>query len=151
MRALCVLKGDVNGQVFLYQETPGSLLKMQGFIYNLPKGKHGFHVHEFGDTSNGCASAGEHYNPFSEQHGGPNSEVRHLGDLGNIYSSSASTTTTFEKMDTRLSLFGPYSILGRSMVVHAMEDDYGLGENLLSKTTGNSGGRLACGIIGLAK
>lgn len=41
-------------------------------------------------------------------------------------------------------------MLGRSVVVHAGEDDLGHGNSADSKTTGNSGARLACGVIGLA-
>ena len=53
--------------------------------------------------------------------------------------------------DTFLSLSGSNSILGRSVVVHADQDDLGKGGHELSKTTGNAGGRLSCGIIGIAK
>ena len=45
---------------------------------------------------------------------------------------------------------GPYSILGRSIVVHAGEDDLGRGGFPDSKTTGHAGGRVACGVIGIA-
>nr|QNN89394.1 SOD [Spilarctia obliqua nucleopolyhedrovirus] len=53
--------------------------------------------------------------------------------------------------DNVISLFGPLSILGRSLVVHTDRDDLGLTDNPLSKITGNSGGRLACGIIAVCK
>lgn len=49
-----------------------------------------------------------------------------------------------------ISLFGENSVLGRSMVVHAKEDDLGRGGDEESKKTGNSGKRLACGVIGLS-
>ena len=42
----------------------------------LVPGLHGFHIHEFADFSNGCVSAGPHYNPFGATHGGPTDEVR---------------------------------------------------------------------------
>ena len=39
---------------------------------------HGFHVHEFGNLSNGCGSTGGHFNPFGKQHGGPSDEDRYM-------------------------------------------------------------------------
>lgn len=53
--------------------------------------------------------------------------------------------------DSMISLYGEQSVLGRSVVVHAGEDDLGKTEHPDSKTTGNSGARLACGVIGLSK
>ena len=47
-----------------------------GQVTNLPEGPHGFHVHQYGDFSNGCLSAGGHYNPLGTVHGGPNDAVR---------------------------------------------------------------------------
>lgn len=48
-----------------------------------------------------------------------------------------------------IKLVGKESVIGRAFVVHAEVDDLGLTDHPLSKTTGNSGGRVACGIIGL--
>ena len=50
---------------------------MTGIINNLPQGLHGFHVHEYGDLGNGCASAGGHYNPLNSVHGGPDDQERY--------------------------------------------------------------------------
>ncbi|AXS67759.1 sod [Cryptophlebia peltastica nucleopolyhedrovirus] len=150
MKAICKIDGDVTGEVYFIQESPKHFLKIQGYIMNLPKGLHGFHVHEYGDTSNGCTSAGEHFNPTGQNHGAPNSEERHVGDLGNIEAKTSNSLTEIDIIDNVMSLYGNYSILGRSLVVHTNRDDLGLTDHPLSKTTGNSGGRLGCGIIGVA-
>lgn len=148
MKGVCLMAGDVTGEITFIQERPGDEMRIVGRLHGLPRGNHGFHIHEFGDVSNGCTSAGEHFNPYHQDHGGPASAVRHLGDLGNVYS-DGSRTTPVRIRDRLLSLYGPYSVLGRSLVVHAMEDDFGAGSNALSKTTGNSGSRLGCGVIGV--
>ncbi|AUA60331.1 SOD [Operophtera brumata nucleopolyhedrovirus] len=149
MKALCVLTGDIDGKVYFTQETPTHLVKITGYVMNLPKGLHGIHIHEFGDLSNGCTSAGEHFNPTHLDHGAPNALVRHVGDLGNIEARVSNALTEVNKIDNVMSLFGPHSILGRSLVIHTQRDDLGLTDHPLSKTTGNSGGRLGCGIIGV--
>ncbi|AQQ80325.1 SOD [Betabaculovirus altermyunipunctae] len=147
--AKAVLAGDVRGHVTFQQADANAMVRIRGALHGLPYGCHGIHIHEFGDTSNGCTSAGEHLNPFGQPHGGPASPRRHLGDLGNVCS-DGSTVTLFDTFDAMLSLFGPHNILGRSIVVHAMEDDFGLGDDEQSKITGNSGSRLGCGIIGVS-
>ncbi|AXR98091.1 sod [Helicoverpa assulta nucleopolyhedrovirus] len=149
MKAICSLSGDISGEICFSQESPLHLIKITGFILNLPRGLHGIHVHEFGDTSNGCTSAGEHFNPTGQTHGAPNATVRHVGDLGNVESFGINSLTEVNIVDNVMSLFGPHSILGRSLVVHTDRDDLGLTDHPLSRITGNSGGRLGCGIIGV--
>ncbi|AXU41578.1 SOD [Alphabaculovirus altermyunipunctae] len=149
MKAICMISGDVYGQIDFTQESMSHLLKIKGYIMGLPRGLHGFHVHEFGDTSNGCTSAGEHFNPTGMDHGAPSAAVRHVGDLGNVESIGSNSLTEINLVDHVMSLYGTNSIIGRSLVIHTDRDDLGLTDHYLSKTTGNSGGRLGCGIIGV--
>jgi superoxide dismutase, Cu-Zn family len=109
------------------------------------KGEHGFHVHEFGDCSAPDAStAGSHFNPTGHKHGGPDAEVRHTGDLGNI-KAGANGTAKKSFVDSQISLKGEHSVVGRALVIHAKADD------LKTDPSGNSGDRIACGVIGYAK
>lgn len=110
----------------------------------------GFHVHQFGDNTNGCTSAGPHFNPFGKQHGSPEDENRHVGDLGNV-TTDANGSSCGTKKDLQVKLIGPNSIIGRTIVVHAGVDDLGKGGHADSLTTGNAGGRNACGVIGLTQ
>ncbi|XP_026488529.2 superoxide dismutase [Cu-Zn] [Vanessa tameamea] len=150
-KAVCVLNGDISGTVFFDQKDDSSPVVVSGEVKGLSKGKHGFHVHEFGDNTNGCTSAGPHFNPLKQEHGAPNASVRHVGDLGNIEASTDGGVTKVNIQDSQISLAGPNSIIGRTLVVHADPDDLGVGGHELSKTTGNAGARIACGVIGLAK
>lgn len=149
MKAICVVSGDAHGRVYFEQEGPDAPVSITGYLLNLPRGLHGFHVHEFGDVSNGCTSAGEHFNPTQQDHGAPDAAERHVGDLGNVRSAGCCALTEIDMRDDVITLFGPLSVVGRSLVVHTDRDDLGLTDHPLSKTTGNSGGRLGCGIIGV--
>lgn len=107
-------------------------------------------MHEFGDNTNGCISAGPHFNPFGKDHGAPNAQVRHAGDLGNV-TAGGDGVAKVNVSDKQISLEGDLSIIGRTLVVHGDPDDLGVTDHELSKTTGNAGARVACGVIGLAK
>ncbi|KAJ1958199.1 copper zinc superoxide dismutase [Linderina pennispora] len=151
VKAIAVLKGDegVTGVITITQSDASSPVLVSGEISGLVAGKHGFHVHEFGDNSNGCTSAGPHFNPFKKTHGAPTAEERHVGDLGNVIASESGVAKV-EISDSQVTLFGEHSVIGRTIVVHADEDDLGKGGHELSITTGNAGGRQACGVIGIA-
>ena len=97
----------------------------------------------------GCKTAGPHYNPFNTTHGGPEDEIRHVGDLGNVVAMEDGVAN-YEYEDRLVMLHGEISVVGRSMVCHADEDDLGRGGHELSLITGNAGARLACGVIGLS-
>lgn len=115
----------------------------------LKEGKHGYHIHQYGNLIEGCKTAGPHYNPDNKTHGGPLSEIRHNGDLGNV-EAGADGNASFFLEDREVMLYGPKSCIGRAMVCHADEDDLGLGGHELSTITGNAGARVACGVIGLS-
>jgi len=150
-KAVAVLKGDkVNGVVYFEQAAGGGPVSVKGEIKGLAAGLHGFHVHQFGDTTDGCTSAGPHFNPAGSEHGGPADSVRHAGDLGNV-TAGGDGVAKVDMKDSQISLTGSNSILGRTLVVHADPDDLGKGGHELSKTTGNAGARVACAVIGLAK
>ncbi|EJD50680.1 Cu/Zn superoxide dismutase [Auricularia subglabra TFB-10046 SS5] len=149
-KAVAVLKGKVAGTVTLSQPQATAPVQVSGQLKGLKAGAlRGFHVHQFGDISDGCAGAGAHFNPFGRNHGAPNDKDRHVGDLGNVLVSEDGTVD-LKIEDSQLTLNGPYSILGRAIVVHDGTDDLGRGGNPDSKKTGNAGGRDACGIIAVA-
>ncbi len=104
-----------------------------------PNSKHGIHIHENGSCGGaGFSGAGGHYNPSSIQHGGPHSKKRHAGDLGNL----TSDANGYAKLDIRIPN-GPEvdSFGGKSIILHAKADD------LHSQPAGDSGARIACGLI----
>eukprot|EP00250_Pteridium_aquilinum_P022657 c25514_g1_i1 orf=393-857(-) len=149
VKAVAVLSGSagVAGTVYFTQEGEGSTC-VSGKLSGLAPGLHGFHVHAQGDTTNGCMSTGGHFNPKGKEHGAPEDEVRHAGDLGNVIVGEDGCVD-ISITDSQIPLVGENSIIGRAVVVHADQDDLGKGGHELSKTTGNAGGRLACGVIGL--
>ena len=123
----------------------GSAVAVSGKLTGLAPGKHGFHIHELGDCSAPDAtSAGSHWNPAGHPHAGPGEPMRHAGDLGNI-EAGADGTATVDVKDSGVALEGAQTIVGRGVIVHAKADD------LKTQPTGDAGGRLACGVIGVAK
>ncbi|CAF2116162.1 unnamed protein product [Brassica napus] len=133
----------VKGTIFFTHEGNGATT-VTGTVSGLKPGLHGFHVHALGDTTNGCMSTGPHFNPDGKTHGAPEDANRHAGDLGNIIVGDDGTAT-FTITDSQIPLSGPNSIVGRAVVVHADPDDLGKGGHELSLSTGNAGGRVACG------
>lgn len=154
VKAICVLApgsdSNVKGTITFTQEGDKAATSVTGSVSGLKPGEHGFHIHEFGDYTNGCVSAGSHFNPNGKTHGGPTSAERHAGDLGNVTAGDDGVANVDIK-DLQIPLIGANSILGRSLVVHEKKDDLGQGGDEESKKTGNAGPRLACGVIGIAK
>ncbi|PRQ45917.1 putative superoxide dismutase [Rosa chinensis] len=131
-----------------FVQGPQGPTHVRGKISGLSPGLHGFHIHALGDTSNGCNSTGPHFNPLNKAHGAPSDKDRHAGDLGNV-TAGPDGVAEVSVDDWQIPLSGPHSILGRAVVVHADPDDLGKGGHELSKSTGNAGARVGCGIIGL--
>lgn len=120
-----------------------STVQVSGTISGLAPGEHGIHVHENGDCSApDASSAGPHFNPTGAMHGGPDAgmDQRHVGDLGNIQA-GADSTAAVQITDNVITFEGTNSIIGKALVVHETADD------LTTDPSGNSGARLACGVI----
>jgi len=125
---------EVSGGVRFVVETRG-----------LPPGQHGVHVHDVGVCDPpGFTTAGPHFNPGQKEHGMLNPKGPHAGDLPNLTvgTDGAGRLETFSE---RLTLAaGPNSVFdanGSALVVHAAPDDF------KTDPTGNSGNRIACGVI----
>jgi superoxide dismutase, Cu-Zn family len=132
---------NVTGTVTFTQEANG--VKVVAHLTGLSAGKHGIHIHEKADLSApDLSSAGGHFNPEMHKHGGPMSESRHAGDLGNIEANSDGKADLDETL-TGITVGdgGKNDVVGHSVVVHAGEDD------LASDPAGKSGGRIAAGVI----
>ena len=143
--AQCILEHSdaVKGSILLMQ-APNTPTLIKGTITGLEPGLHGFHIHEFGDMSDGCKSMGGHYNPDGVDHG--DLEEGHVGDLGNV-TATEDGVADFTIIAKRVDLMGDRSVVGRGIVIHADRDDLGKGGDAESKKTGNAGDRLACGVI----
>ena len=131
---------EVGGTITLHEED--GVVHVAGEIRGLTPGLHGFHIHKYGDLRSADGkSAGGHYNPCGTPHAGPNEEVRHVGDLGNVEADQNGVAKVHKKIDGVHLHF----LFGRSIVVHAGEDDQ------KSQPSGNAGPRVAIGVIGIAK
>jgi superoxide dismutase, Cu-Zn family len=148
-QAVACFKGpSVKGET-LFTQVPGGI-HVRAFFSDLPPGKHGFHIHRAGDLrGEGCKGACDHFHKGAAMaHGGPprarrktrKNAPRHTGDLGNIVRG--------KKYSFFLSGLKLADLYGRSVIVHADPDDYGLGGHEDSKTTGHSGARIGCALIG---
>ena len=111
--------------------------------------EHGIHFHAVdqcdpsGDTP--FASAGDHFNPTNMQHGLENPQGPHAGDLPNIDPDDDGTADYSETTDrVTLAEGAPNSLFdadGTALVIHAGPDD------MRTDPSGNSGARIACGVI----
>lgn len=134
---------QVAGTIFFTQQ--GSDLRVVARVSGLkPNQEHGFHVHETGDCSAPDAmSAGGHFNPTGQPHG-PQAMPHHGGDMPSLKADAmGNAEATF--MVEGVTLAGATDgVIGKAVVVHAKADDY------KTQPTGDSGGRIACGVIAAA-
>ena len=145
--AVCCLRtSEVEGDVLFFQEKGGVLVKSE--FQKLPPGKHGYHIHKTGDLrGEGCQLACDHWHkgPPTDHGGAPHSKgPRHTGDLGNIEAGKRRYKHFLQGVHIE-------ELWGRSLIVHEDEDDLGKGSHEDSKTTGHSGKRIACAVIGRTK
>ncbi len=145
-KAVCVLHPTEGNQVYgtVTFTKVDSGIHIVADVHGLTEGKHGIHIHEYGDcTAADGSSAGGHFNPEGVKHAGPGDAIRHVGDMGNL-TADADGNATLDMTDNLMTFSGKHSIIGRGIVVHAGADD------LTSQPSGNSGPRVACGVIGIA-
>ncbi|GGC96754.1 superoxide dismutase family protein [Undibacterium terreum] len=135
----------VSGTVSFVQQ--GDAIQVEARLEGLTPGLHGFHIHEKGDCSaSDGTSAGGHFNPSSKPHGDPAHAEHHGGDFGNLTADAngkAVLQLSIPASQITLAKDAPNSVIGKGLIVHADPDDY------VTQPTGNSGKRLACGVVAL--
>lgn len=126
----------------IYFEESGQKLKIKGTVIGLEKGsKHGIHIHSNGTCVGDFKAAGSHYDPSRSEHHGSKEDNSHYGDLGNIEANKEGTAILNLTSEKLIINVDRYSIIGRSVILHEGSDD------LKSQPSGNSGKRIACGVI----
>ncbi|XP_049513816.1 superoxide dismutase [Cu-Zn]-like [Dermacentor silvarum] len=103
-------------------------------------------INESGNVTDNCDAVGAHFNPYGKEHGPATSGNSHLGDLGNV-DASDDLIAQVQITSRRLHLYGNDSIVSRSCVVYERPDDYGAKGDVVSKSTGNMGDHVGCGLI----
>jgi Cu-Zn family superoxide dismutase len=131
---------QVTGTVTFTQQ--GDKVQVVVNAKSLSPGKHGIHIHEKGDcTASDASSAGAHFAPGGGQHAGPTDAGHHAGDLGNLDADSDGNAMWTITTDSLSIGKGANDIIGKAVIIHGDPDD------LKTQPSGNSGGRVACGVI----
>jgi Cu-Zn family superoxide dismutase len=137
-------KGSKIGTAVLSTVAEGVKIHLEAT--KLSPGMHGFHIHEFGLCDKpDFVTAGMHLNPFHKQHGFENPQGYHAGDLPNIQvGADGKVNVDLITKAITLEKGQPNSLIkdqGVSLIIHEKSDDY------MTDPTGNSGARIACGVI----
>ncbi|HEV8241285.1 MAG TPA: superoxide dismutase family protein [Thermoanaerobaculia bacterium] len=131
--------GGVSGTITFTQEAGG--VHVVARVEGAKAGKHGFHLHAGGVCEGDFKSAGDHFNPTNVAHGAPDAEPHHAGDFGNI-EVGADGTGNADFTTSMLSLGeGANDAIGKAVILHGGADD------LKTQPSGNSGPRIACGVV----
>lgn len=144
LRAAALLAGrtgsTVTGTVSFQQQ--GERVTVHVHVMGAAAGAHGLHIHDTGDCSDAeFKTAGAHFNPAAAPHGAPGDARHHAGDLGNI-EIDANGHGMLDLTSSVISLApGPSSIIGKAVIVHEKADD------LKTQPSGDSGARIACGVV----
>ena len=129
------------GQMYLRQVDNG--VQVYGQINNLqPNTTYALHIHETGSCNDAGKTAGGHFNPDNNPHGHPDDVNSHAGDLPNITADANGVATmNYVKKSITVAMGSDHSVYRRAFILHAGADDY------TSQPSGDSGDRIACGII----
>lgn len=142
--AVATLTPTANNNVrglFMFHQM-GDHLMVHAHVTGLtPNAEHGMHVHEKGECASlDGTSAGGHFNPDGKPHG-PQSGAHHAGDMPPLKADANGVADMKFTLSGPTVSAGPTSLVGRAVIVHAAPDDF------TTQPTGNSGARLACGVI----
>jgi Cu-Zn family superoxide dismutase len=134
---------NVTGTVRFTQK--GDKVLVDAKVAGLAPGPHGFHIHEKGDCSSGDGmSAGGHFNPMGKAHASASTPERHAGDLPPLEADASGNASVNAELDVIKVGSGDTDVIGKAVIVHVAPDDF------KTQPTGNSGARVACGVIAKA-
>lgn len=129
------------GTVHFQDQADGSTLVTVDITGLTPDTVHGFHVHQNPSCADMGNAAGGHFNPMNAPHAAPSAVSHHAGDFGNVKADAKGEVHEHFTTYSVTAHAGDLSVLGHSVVLHANPDD------LTSQPAGNSGPRVACGVI----